>query len=69
MNGEYAVILASGSDWSSMENGCAVFATGKPIITLVGNDMNKCSPNIITNFFASYHSCSTHYAAFPLYRK
>lgn len=69
MDGSYAVILASGSSWDSMNNSCAVFATGKPVVSLIGHYMNKCAPNVISDFFASYRSCATHYAAFPLYKK
>ena len=67
IEGRYAIILASGSSWQNMNDGCAVFASSRPITTLVGHYMNRCSPYFFSEFFAAYRSCSTHYASFPLY--
>ncbi len=68
VEGSWAVVLASGSDWNAMDNECAVFATSRSIPTLVGHHMNRCAPYFFSPFFAAYRSCSTHYALFPLYR-
>ena len=69
IEGSYAVILASGSDWGGMDDGCAVFASSSSIPSLVGHRMNRCSPHYFSAFFAAYRSCSTYYAMFPLYRR
>lgn len=69
IDGSYGLILASGSDWGAMGDGCAVFASSRSIPSLVGHRMNRCSPHQISAFFAVYDSCSTHYALFPLYRR
>ncbi len=69
VEGSYAVILASGSDWNQMDDECAVFAASRPITSLVGHYMNRCSPYFFSAFFAAYRSCATHYASFPLYRR
>ncbi len=69
VEGSYAIILASGSGWNQMNNECAVFSTSRPITSLVGHYMNRCSPYFFSAFFAAYRSCATHYASFPLYRR
>jgi hypothetical protein len=69
IEGSYAVILASGSSWNQMNNECAVFSTSRPITSLIGHHMNRCSPYFFSAFFAAYRSCATHYALFPLYRR
>jgi len=69
IEGSYGLILASGSDWGAMGDGCAIFASSRSIPSLVGHRMNRCSPHQISAFFAVYDSCSTHYALFPLYRR
>lgn len=69
IEGSYGLILASGSDWGNMGDGCAVFASSRSIPNLTGHRMNRCSPHQISAFFAVYQSCSTHYALFPLYRR
>lgn len=69
VEGGYAVILASGSSWSQMSDECSVFVASKPVTSLVGHHMNRCSPYFFSAFFAAYRSCATHYASFPLYRR
>ncbi len=63
---DYAIMLASGSHWDAMEDECALFVASEPI-TLYGHFMNRCDPEFISDFFASYNSCADYYMAFPLY--
>ncbi len=69
IEGRHAIILASGSSWEEMTDGCAVFSSSRPITTLVNHPMNRCSPYFFSEFFAAYRSCATHYATFPLYTR
>ncbi len=69
IEGSYAIILTSGSNWSQMENECAVFASSKPIPNLTGHYMNRCNPFLLSHFFSVYDSCATHYAVFSLFRR
>ncbi len=66
IEGSYAVVLASGANWSSMDQ-CVVFPSSRPIPTLVGHPMNQCRPFFRGLFWAAYQSCATHYAVFPLF--
>ncbi len=68
IEGNYGVLLSSGSSWESMEDGCGVLLDGKPIPDLKGHHMNRCNPRRETPFFAAYESCATHYAVFPLFQ-
>jgi hypothetical protein len=69
IEGDYGVILASGSNWNQMSDSCALFATSRPITSLIDHYMNRCSPYVFSSFFAAYRSCATHYALFPLYKR
>ncbi len=69
IEGDYAIILASGSDWSAMNEECVVFGSSKPIPNLTGHYMNTCNPFLLSHFFSVYDSCATHYALFPLFRR
>ncbi len=67
IEGSYAVILSSGSNWEETEDGCGVFLDSKPISDLKGHHMNLCNPRKETPIYAAYDSCSTHYIVLPLY--
>ncbi len=66
VEGSYAVVLASGSNWNAMDQ-CTVFASSRPIPTLVGHPMNQCRPFFRGLFWAAYQSCAEHYAVYPLF--
>ncbi len=66
--GKYGVILASGHNWETTNDGCGVFLDSKPAPDLKQHHMNICDPNYDPPHFGSYKSCSTHYAVFPLFR-
>jgi hypothetical protein len=69
IEGDYTIILASGSGWNQMSDECAVFASSRPIPNLTNHYMNTCKPYLISHFFSVYESCATHYALFPLFRR
>ncbi len=69
IEGNYAVILASGSSWNQMSDECAVFASSKPIPNLTNHYMNTCNPFLLSHFFSVYDSCATHYALYSLFRR
>lgn len=66
IEGSYAVILASGANWSSMDQ-CVVFPSARPIPSLIGHPMNQCRPFFRGLFWAAYQSCAENYAVFPLF--
>jgi hypothetical protein len=69
IEGNYAVVLASGSNWNQMNDECAVFASSKPIPNLTNHYMNTCNPFLLSHFFSVYDSCATHYALYSLFRR
>ncbi len=68
IEGSYGVVLSSGEDWETSDDGCGVFLESNPISDLKGHHMNLCNPRKITPIYAAYDSCSTHYVALPLFR-
>ncbi len=68
IEGNYAVILASGDSWETTEDGCGVLLDSKPMSDLKEHHMNKCNPRKMMPFFAAYESCATHYMVLPLFR-
>jgi hypothetical protein len=68
IEGNYGVILSSGSDWNSSSNGCGIFFDTRPIYDLKGHSMNQCNTKKAAPFYAAYESCATHYIALPLFR-
>jgi hypothetical protein len=68
IEGNYGVILSSGSDWNSSFNGCGIFFDTRPIYDLKGHSMNQCNTKKAAPFYAAYESCATHYIVLPLFR-
>lgn len=65
IDGDYALLLADGADWSSM-NKCSIFT--RSVSDLKGHEINKCRP-WWKWLWGSYDSCATHYAVFSIQKR